>query len=48
MKNDDKCFKWCISRALNRSPKNPQIITDKLIKKIQMILIGVELISLWI
>ena len=34
MKNDDdKCFKWCVTRALNPSDKNPQRITKDLIEQ---------------
>src|SRR6218665_2479926 len=32
MKNDDnECFKWCVTRALNPTDNNPQRITNKLI-----------------
>src|SRR6218665_849990 len=34
MKNYDiECFKWCITRALNPTDNNPQIITHKLIEQ---------------
>src|SRR6218665_3421733 len=33
MKNDDECFKWCITRALNPTDNNPQRITNKLIEQ---------------
>src|SRR6218665_3123226 len=34
MKNDDnECFKWCVTRALNPTDNNPQRITNKLIEQ---------------
>ena len=34
MKNDDnECFKWCITKALNPTDNNPQRITNKLIEQ---------------
>ena len=31
MKNDDnECFKWCVTKALNSTDSNPQRITNKL------------------
>jgi len=34
MKNeDDQCFKWCVTRALNPVNKNPQRITPDLRKQ---------------
>src|SRR6218665_2155668 len=34
MNNDDnECFKWCVTRALNPTDNNPQRITNKLIEQ---------------